>query len=86
MGAIAPARANDLGERWRWQWAMFMVYMPTPEAVLFPKPKQAAVRERQAAARRERMQTIINVYQNIGTVQGGQVVGVSAGQIGGGKT
>ena len=77
---------TTLAERWRWQWAMFMVYMPTPEAVLFPKPKQAGVRERQAAARRERMQTIINVSQNIGTVQGGQVVGVSAGQIGGGKT
>ena len=65
---------------------MFMVYMPTPEAVLFPKPKQPGMRQRQETMRSERQQTIINVYQNIGTVQGGQVVGVSAGQIGGGKT
>lgn len=63
-----------------------MVYMPTTDAVLFPRPAQREARERQEAARRERMQTIVNVYQNIGTVQGGQVVGVSAGQIGGGKT
>lgn len=69
-----------------WEWGIFMVYMPTTDAVLFPRPAQREERERQEAARRERMQTIVNVYQNIGTVQGGQVVGVSAGQIGGGKT
>jgi ribosomal protein L35AE/L33A len=34
-----------------------------------------AVRERQEAARRERQQTIIYIYQNIGSVTGGKVFG-----------
>jgi hypothetical protein len=78
-----------LPEALRWQWAMFMVYMPTPEAVLFPKPKQAGVRERQEAMRSQRQQTVINVgklvYQDIdqriGKVEGGQVTASAIGQI-----
>lgn len=66
----------------RWQWGAFMVYMQTPEAVLFPKPKKPQVAEQQNAARRARQVTIINVIQNIGSVQGGVVYGVSAGSIG----
>ena len=59
------------------EWGIFMVYLPTTEAVLFPQTQHRQVHERQAAARRERQQTIINVYQNIGSVIGGQVTGVS---------
>lgn len=73
----------------KWQWGAFMVYMQTPEAVLFPKPKQAGMRERQKAMRSERQQTIVNIgkltYQDIdqqiGKVEGGQVTGSSIGQI-----
>jgi hypothetical protein len=74
----------------KWQWGAFMVYMQTPEAVLFPKPKQATMLERQKAVRTERQQTIINVgkliYQDIdqriGKVEGGRVIGSSIGKIG----
>lgn len=65
------------------EWGAFMVYMPAAEAILIPRPRTRAVRERQESARRERQQTIINVYQNIGSVQGGQVTGASVGQISG---
>ena len=74
----------------RWQWAMFMVYMPTPDAVLFPKPKLAKIQGRQESIRSQRQQTVINigklVYQDIdqqiGKVEGsGQVVGSSIEQI-----
>lgn len=67
-------------------WGQFVVYMPTARGVLLPRPPDQTIRTQQEAARYERRQTIINVYQNIGTVQGGEVVGVSAGQIGGGTT
>jgi hypothetical protein len=75
----------------KWQWGIFMVYMRTPEAVLFPKPKQVDVLERQRALRSERQQTIINVgkliYQDIDQrierVEGGQVIGSSIGKING---
>jgi hypothetical protein len=57
--------------------------------VLFPKPRQAGMLERQKAMRNERQQTIINIgkltYQDIdqqiGKVEGGQVTGSSIGQI-----
>jgi hypothetical protein len=73
----------------KWQWSAFMVYMQTPEAVLFPKPKQAAMRESQKAMRSERQKTIINIgkliYQDIdqqiGRVEGGQGTGGSIAQI-----
>ena len=73
----------------KWQWGTFIVYMRTPEAVLFPKPKQVAMLERQRAVRIERQQTIINVgklvYQDIDQrierVEGGQVIGSSIGKI-----
>ena len=68
------------------EWGAFMVYMPTTEAVLFPRPRTRAVHQRQEAARRERQQTIVNVTQyivtqNIGSNYG-QVTGVAnrAGQ------
>lgn len=67
-------------------WGQFAVYMPAAKGVLLPRPPDQAIRTQQEAARYERQQTIINVYQIIGTVQGGQVVGVSAGQKGGGET
>lgn len=70
-----------LPECLRWQWGSFMVYMQTPEAVLFPKPRKPQVAEQQNTARRARQVTIINVTQNIGSVQGGVVYGVSAGSI-----
>jgi hypothetical protein len=78
-----------LPEALRWQWAMFMVYMPTPHAVLFPKPRQAGMRERQEAARTQRQQTVINigklVYQDIDQrierVEGGTVIATEIGQI-----
>jgi hypothetical protein len=77
-----------------WEWGIFMVYMPTTDAVLFPRPVERDSRERQETARRQRMQTIVNVYENIGTVErlirveqeigtvaaGGQVTGISSGQ------
>jgi hypothetical protein len=65
-----------------WQWGTFMVYMRTPEAVLFPRPRKPHVAEQQNAARQARQVTIINVTQNIGSIQGGEVAGVSAGSIG----
>ena len=58
-------------------WGTFMVYMPATNAVIFPRPQSKEIRNRQTDIRRQRQQTIINVYQSIGTVQGGQVVGVS---------
>ncbi|HEX6869115.1 MAG TPA: CHAT domain-containing protein [Candidatus Limnocylindrales bacterium] len=58
------------------EWGAFMVYMPTTEAVLFPRPRTRAVRERQQAARRERQQTIYNVTQIIESNYG-QVTGVA---------
>lgn len=66
----------------RWQWGIFMVYMQTPEAVLFPKPRKPQVAEQQNAARRARQVTIVNVIQNIGSVEGGVVYGISAGSLG----
>jgi hypothetical protein len=71
------------------EWGSFMAYMPTTEAVLFPRPHSRAVDEAQEAARRGRYATIINVYNNnldvdidIETMTGGQVTGIS-GNIGG---
>lgn len=46
-------------------WSEFMVYMPSAEAVLFPKAEKRQNREQQAAARAARQQTIVNVYQNV---------------------
>jgi hypothetical protein len=71
-----------LGKSLEWQWGAFMVYMQTPEAVLFPRPREPEVTEQQNGARKARQVTIINVTQNIGSVQGGKVAGVEAGGIG----
>jgi hypothetical protein len=71
-----------LPEFLKWQWGIFMVYMQTPEAVLFPRPKSPQVAKQQNAARQARQVTIINVTQNIGSVHDSEVVGVSAGDIG----
>lgn len=72
-----------------WEWGIFTVYMPTTDAILFPRPAQRETRERQENARRERQQTVINirklVYQDIDQriekVEGGQVTAVEIGQI-----
>lgn len=66
----------------QWQWGIFKVHMQTPEAVLFPRPRVPKIAEQQNAARQARQLTVINVTQHIGTVQGGEVMGVSAGTIG----
>lgn len=71
-----------LPEFLRWQWGTFMVYMRTPDAVLFPRPRKPKVIEEQNAARQARQVTIINVTQHIGSIQGGEVVGVAAGAVG----
>jgi hypothetical protein len=79
-----------LSESLKWQWGTFMVYMQTPESVLFPKPRQAGIDERQKAMRIERRQTIINigklVYQDIDqkidNMTGGTVIASSIGRIG----
>jgi hypothetical protein len=59
------------------EWGIFMVYMPTSQGILFPRPVQKNVREQQEIARRERKQTIIIVNQTFGIVESGaQVTGV----------
>lgn len=59
------------------EWGAFMVYMPTREAVLFPRPEVGGVQQRQESARRQREQTIIYVNQTIyGNVTDGAVIGV----------
>jgi hypothetical protein len=52
-----------LQEDLQWQWGTFMVYMQTPEAILFPKSRQGGAHERQKTMRRERQNTINNVIQ-----------------------
>jgi hypothetical protein len=66
-----------LPESVKWQWGAFMVYMQTPEAILFPKPRKPQIVAQQNAARMARQVTIINVTQNIGTIHGGKVIGIS---------
>lgn len=66
----------------QWQWGIFKVHMQTSEAVLFPRPRVSKVTEQQDAARQARQLTIINVTQHINSVEGGKVVGVSAGSLG----
>jgi hypothetical protein len=58
-----------------YEWGTFMVYMPSTESVLFPQPAERESQQRQAHARLERQQTIYNVVQIIGSVEGGTVVG-----------
>lgn len=50
-----------------YEWGAVMVYMPTSDAVLIPRPRGRHVRERQEAAQRERQQTIEKVEETIGT-------------------
>ena len=61
-------------------WGIFMIYMPATQAVIFPRRQNREINRLQKEVREQRNQTIINVYQNIGNVMGGQVIGVS-GQI-----
>jgi hypothetical protein len=49
-------------------WGAFVVYMPTREAVLFPRPESRAVRERQDVAREGRQKTVDNVSRIVGEV------------------
>ncbi len=62
-------------------WANFMVYMPSSQATIFPRPNDRVVREQQQRARTERIQIVNNVttvIQNIGTVaSGGKVTGIN---------
>jgi hypothetical protein len=48
----------------RWQWGTFIVYMRTPEAVLFPRPRKPEVAHEQSAARKARHLTIANVIKD----------------------
>ena len=57
-------------------WPRFMVYMPTSDAVLFPKPGASSTGE-EDRAREERARTIYNVTQIIGAVYGGSVAAVA---------
>lgn len=67
-----------LHESLKWQWGSFMVYMQTPDAILFPKPGKPQMLDQQNAARKARQVTIINVTQNIGTIYGGgKVIGIA---------
>jgi CHAT domain len=59
------------------EWGTFMAYAPTADSVLLPRPPSPKVRELQEATRQDRKRTIINVYQQIGTVSG-QVTGVGS--------
>jgi hypothetical protein len=68
---------NVLPESIKWQWGAFMVYMQTPEAILFPKPGKPQILDQQNAARKARQVTIINVTQNIGSIHGGKVIGIA---------
>jgi hypothetical protein len=62
------------------EWGSLMVYMPAIDACLLPKPHEQDIIKRQQAAR-DLPHTTINVYQTIGSVQGSEITGVSAGQI-----
>jgi hypothetical protein len=59
-------------------WPRFMVYMPTSEAVLFPKPGDSSTARDEDRAREQRAQTINNVTQIIGAVYGGSVASIAA--------
>jgi hypothetical protein len=52
--------------------ARFIVYMPSRDAVLIPRPDDAATAERQRTVK----QISIQVIQNIGQIDGGSVKGV----------
>jgi hypothetical protein len=52
-----------LPEFLRWQWGTFIVYMQTPEAVLFPRPREPEVVVEQSAARVARQRTIDHVIR-----------------------
>lgn len=57
------------------EWGTFMIYMPVTQAVLFPQTGEGQL-QHQERVRQERKQTIINVYQTIQSVSGGEVYGV----------
>jgi hypothetical protein len=44
-------------------WGLFMVYMPSPEAVIFPRKQTAATKTKQRQARKEHETTIDNTLQ-----------------------
>jgi hypothetical protein len=54
------------------EWGAFMVYMPTMEAILFPRSGDGLNRE-QEATRNARQDTIDDVYAVVGEVQGGRL-------------
>jgi S1-C subfamily serine protease len=49
-----------LPEFLKWQWGTFMVYMQTPDAILFPRPRKPQVADEQRAARIARHLTTSN--------------------------
>jgi hypothetical protein len=53
-------------------WLRFMVYMPSGEAVLFPRPETAANVKAQRAARRARAGDIEALYETIAKLSGAQ--------------
>jgi hypothetical protein len=58
-------------------WGTFMVYLPATDAVIFPRLQNREITNRQKVVQQQRHQTFITVIQNIGTVLGGQVIGVN---------
>jgi hypothetical protein len=65
----------------KWQWGSFMIYMQSPDGVLFPRPLAPEVVQQQEAARIARKQTVINVTMHIGSIHDSTVTGVSAQNI-----
>lgn len=61
-------------------WGTFMVYLPATDAVIFPRLQNREITNRQKVVQQQRNQTFITVNHNIGTMLGGQVIGV-IGQI-----
>ena len=48
------------------EWGRFMVYLPTAETILFPRPNNSVERERKAAARQKSEETIADASQATG--------------------
>ncbi len=68
-------------DRQSYEWGSFIVFMTSAEPILLPQPNRPEILQVREAVQRERRQTIVNVYQTIGTASG-TVTGLSSGQIG----
>lgn len=73
-GRVSSQDGKVLIGRESCEWGSFMVYMPAIDACLLPKPHEQDIIKPQQAAR-DLPHTTINVYQTIGSVQGGRNYG-----------